>query len=328
MTKQPIIQVNNLRKVYTYHRKQPGLWGSVKAFFHREILEKEAVKGISFDIDEGEFVGFIGPNGAGKTTTLKMFSGVLYPSGGSANVLGYTPYERKHNYLEQMAFIMGQKSSLFWSLPAMELFLLICDIYEIPKKRFKKSLGLLSNLLDAKDFLDIQVRKLSLGQRMKCELIAGLLHMPKVLFLDEPTIGLDVVSQKMIREFFMRYNKETKATIILTSHYLEDIRSLCKRIIFIDKGVIIFDGQLNDLIERYAPDVHLTVTFVDKISDSILEKLKSLGTLKEDKEHFKIQISVKRGKSAETAKEILNQFTVSNILIEEPTLQEVVTHMS
>ena len=277
MSSEPVIQVENLKKVYTYHHKQPGIRGSAKSFFRREILEREAVKEISFNIKESEFVGFIGPNGAGKTTTLKMLSGILYPSVGSARVLGFTPHERKSEYLRKLAFIMGQKGSLFWELPAMELFLLSRDIYEIPDGRFRKSLDLLSELLDARDFLDIQVRKLSLGQRMKCELISGLLHMPKILFLDEPTIGLDVVSQKMIREFFLNYNRETKATIILTTHYLEDIQSLCERIIFINEGRILFDGELGDLIREHAGEVHVTLNFVGKVPETALDELRSFG---------------------------------------------------
>lgn len=199
---------------------------------------------------------------------------------------------------------------------------------KLANERFEQSLALLSKLLDAADFLDIEVRKLSLGQRMKCELIAGLLHMPRVLFLDEPTIGLDVVSQKMICDFFRKYNKETNATILLTSHYLEDIHSLCERIIFIDEGTIVFDGRLDDLIKRYAPDVHITVTSVDPMPEETLAELRSLGTLEEDAQDFKVRLRVERSRAADSAKEMLNRLPVSDIRVEEPSLREVVANMS
>ncbi len=327
MEQDSIIDVRDLSRSYTYHRKAPGLVGSLRSFFHRQIVENVAVKQISFSVQEGELVGFIGPNGAGKTTTMKMLSGVLYPTSGSARVLGFTPHLRRNDYLSQIAFIMGQKGSLFWELPAMELFLLLRDMYEIPMAQFKASLDQLSGLLDAEDFLDIQVRKLSLGQRMKCELIAGLLHMPKVLFLDEPTIGLDVVAQKMIREFFYNYNRETNATILLTSHNLEDIRYLCRRIIFINEGSIIYDGPIEDLVQRYAPDVHVTFTFTNRIDTGALARLSTFGNLENEEENLKVHLRVKRDEAAQVSKEVLNGYPVSNVYIEEPPLQEIVAHM-
>lgn len=248
----PIIEVKNLSKTYEYYKKQPGLLASVKGLFRREKLYIEAVKEINFNIEEGELVGFLGPNGAGKTTTLKMLSGILYPSGGEARVLGHIPWKRQKEYQKQFALVMGQKNQLWWDLPAMESFILNKEIYEVPDKEFKYNLAELTELLDVKDILDIQVRKLSLGQRMKCELIAALLHKPKVLFLDEPTIGLDVVAQKNIRDFIKKYSQEEKTTIILTSHYMEDISQLCRRIIIIDLGRIIYDGRLDDLMKKYA----------------------------------------------------------------------------
>lgn len=246
------IEVKNLSKTYEYYKKQPGLLASVKGLFSREKLYTEAVKEINFNIEEGELVGFLGPNGAGKTTTLKILSGILYPSGGEAKVLGHIPWKRQKEYQKQFALVMGQKNQLWWDLPAMESFVLNKEIYEVPDKEFKENLEELTELLDVKDILDVQVRKLSLGQRMKCELIAALLHKPKVLFLDEPTIGLDVVAQKNIRDFIKKYNKEEKTTIILTSHYMEDISQLCQRIIIIDLGRIVYDGRLDDLMKKYA----------------------------------------------------------------------------
>ena len=204
----PIIQVKNLTKTYEYYKKPAGLWNSIKSLFHREKLFAEAVKKINFSINEGELVGFLGPNGAGKTTALKMLSGIIYPTSGEAEVLGFTPWKRQKQFQKQFALVMGQKNQLWWDLPAMESFILNKEIYEVPDKQFKSTLDELVELLDIKDILDVPVRKLSLGQRMKCELVAALLHSPKVLFLDEPTIGLDVVSQNNIREFLKKYNKQ------------------------------------------------------------------------------------------------------------------------
>jgi ABC-2 type transport system ATP-binding protein len=257
----PTIEVKNLVKSYEYYKKQPGLWASVKSLFHREKLLAEAVKNINFEIKEGELVGFLGPNGAGKTTTLKVLSGILYPNGGDVRVLGYDPYKRQKEYQKQFALVMGQKNQLWWDLPAMESFILNKEIYEVSDGDFKNNLDELVNLLDIGDILDIQVRKLSLGQRMKCELVAALLHKPKVLFLDEPTIGLDVVAQKNIRDFIKKYNQEKKTTIILTSHYMEDISQLCQRVIIINLGEIVYDGDLQALVNKYAPYKLLTVTF-------------------------------------------------------------------
>lgn len=272
------IQIQNLSKVYDYYKKQPGLVASLKGLFKREKLYTEAVKSISFDIEEGELVGFLGPNGAGKTTTLKMLSGILHPSSGSASVLGYTPHKRQKEYQKQFALVMGQKNQLWWDLPAMESFILNKEIYEVSDEDFKTNLDELVELLDIKDILDVQVRKLSLGQRMKCELVAALLHKPRILFLDEPTIGLDVVAQKNIRDFLKRYNQQNKTTIILTSHYMEDIKELCRRVIIIDHGQIGYDGPLDDLVKQYADHKILHVDFDHKVETKTLDdfgKIKS-----------------------------------------------------
>jgi ABC-2 type transport system ATP-binding protein len=267
----PTIQIQNLSKVYDYYKKQPGLLASLKGLFKREKLYTEAVKSISFDIEEGELVGFLGPNGAGKTTTLKMLSGILHPSSGSAEVLGFTPHKRQKEYQKQFALVMGQKNQLWWDLPAMESFILNKEIYEVPDQEFKENLDELVELLGIRDILDVQVRKLSLGQRMKCELVAALLHKPKILFLDEPTIGLDVVAQKNIRDFLKKYNQQHKTTIILTSHYMEDIKELCKRVIIIDHGEIGYDGALDELVKTYADHKILHVDFDRQVPKKDLE---------------------------------------------------------
>ncbi len=325
MNQQPIIEVESLTRTYTYHRREFGLKGAIRSFFHRKIETIEAVKAISFRVDPGEFVGFIGPNGAGKTTTLKMLSGVLHPTGGTVNVLDHTPHERRNDFLRQIGFVVGQKDSLFDELPAMELFLLMRDVYEIPAADFEHALDTLAGLLDVGDLLDIQTRRLSLGQRMKCELISCLLHMPRVLFLDEPTIGLDVASQKMIRDFFRDYNRETGATILLTSHYLEDIKSLCERIIFIDHGNILYDGPLDEVMERYAPSVHISFSTEEGKADDRAKAVSCLGKVDYDDADGVFRLRVDRSRSSDVARQILNTCPVNSILIEEPSLEEVVT---
>ena len=242
-----LIKVENLVKNYDYYSKEQGLRNSFKNIFKRNKLIKEAVKGISFNISAGEIVGFIGPNGAGKTTTLKILSGIIYPTSGIALVDGFTPWERKKQFKMNFSIVMGQKTQLNWDLPALETFYLNKHIYEIKDADYKSSLNELTELLEVGDLVKKQVRRLSLGERMKMEFIAALLHRPKILFLDEPTIGLDLISQKTIRDFIRHYNKMTNATILLTSHYMNDIESLCKRSIIINEGVIAYDGNLSNI---------------------------------------------------------------------------------
>lgn len=317
-----IIEVKNLSKTYEYYKKQPGLWASIRGLFKREKLFTEAVKNVNFNIEEGELVGFLGPNGAGKTTTLKMLSGILYPTSGEARVLGYIPHKRQAEYQKQFALIMGQKNQLWWDLPAMESFILNKEIYEVSDKDFKENLDELVELLDIRDILDVQVRKLSLGQRMKCELVTALLHKPKVLFLDEPTIGLDVVAQKNIRDFIKKYNKEKKTTILLTSHYMEDIKELCKRVIIIDRGVIIYDGRLDDLIKKYAPYKILNIIFNGEgVKEADVKKYGIIHKFNP----YSVSFEVAREKVKDVAAAILSSdLPVDDILIEEVEADEVV----
>lgn len=315
-----IISVNHLSKTYEYYRKAPGFLSSVKSLFHREKLYTNAVKKISFSIDEGELVGFLGPNGAGKTTTLKMLSGILYPSDGEAKVLGYTPWERKKEYQKQFAIVMGQKNQLWWDLPAMESFILNKEIYEVPDRNFRETIDELTELLDVKDILDVQVRKLSLGQRMKCELIAALLHRPRVLFLDEPTIGLDVVSQQKMREFIKKYNTTKRTTILLTSHYMEDVEALCARVIIINFGSIIYDGALADLVGKYVDHKIVTVSFTKEVLRRDLEKL---GTVREYESQY-VVLEIANRHVKERAAEILTSMPVDDILIDEAPVEEVI----
>src|SRR3954467_1538190 len=238
----PAIEVNGLTKAFRTYKKLPGFGGAIRGLFHRQYETTVAVKDVSFKIEPGELVGFLGPNGAGKTTTLKMLSGLLYPTSGSARVLGYTPWKREDGYRRQFALLLGQKNQLWWDLPARESLELNAKIYGIPRPTLERTVAELTELLQVKEKLSVMVRELSLGERMKMELIAALLHQPKALFLDEPTIGLDVISQKTVREFLREYNARRRTTILLTSHYMADIQALCKRVIIIDHGKIFFDG--------------------------------------------------------------------------------------
>lgn len=316
----PIISVKHLKKYYKVYKKEPGLWGSIKSLWHREYQEVKAVDDVSFDIEEGEIVGFIGQNGAGKTTTLKVLSGLLYPTDGEISVLGYNPWERKTEFQKQFALVMGQKNQLWWDLPAMESFLLNKAIYEVPDAQFKKTLNKLVDLLDVKEVLNVQVRKLSLGQRMKCELIAALLHSPKVLFLDEPTIGLDVVMQKVLRDFIRDYNKEFGATIILTSHYMDDVKELCKRAIIIDHGHKIFDGKLQDIIDTYARNKIVSVILSDKVSK---EKLEKFGEIK-SYDYPQATLLVPRKQAAQIAGKMIAELPIEDVNIEEPPIEAII----
>jgi ABC-2 type transport system ATP-binding protein len=319
-SEKPIIHLKNLKKYFKVYRKQPGLWGSIQSLWHREYEEVRAVDDISFDIHQGEIVGFIGQNGAGKTTTLKVLSGLLYPSSGEVSVLRFNPWDRKPEFQKQFALVMGQKNQLWWDLPAMESFLLNKAIYEVPDKQFETTLNKLMDLLDVRDIVNIQVRKLSLGQRMKCELIAALLHNPKVLFLDEPTIGLDVVMQKVLRDFIKAYNKEFGATIILTSHYMGDVKELCKRAIIIDHGHKIFDGDLQKIIDKFAKNKILSLIFSEKVTEKSLEKY---GEVK-DFEFPKATVLVPREKATKMAAEMLAKLPIADVNIEEPSIEAII----
>lgn len=315
-----LINVKNLKKYYRVHEKDPGLVGSLKSLFSRKYREVKAVDDISFEISEGEIVGFIGPNGAGKTTTLKCLSGLLYPTDGKVEVLGFTPWDRKPEFQKQFALVMGQKNQLWWDLPPMETFILNREIYEVPKDQYNETLDKLIGLLDVKDILNIQVRKLSLGQRMKCELIAALIHNPKVLFLDEPTIGLDVVMQKVMRDFLKEYNRQFKSTILLTSHYMGDVKELCERVIIIDSGKILFDGQLQNVIDRFARNKILTIVFSQDIDQ---RKLAEFGDVREYK-FPEAKVTVKREDATKKAAKLLEEFPVADLVIEEPPIEAII----
>lgn len=318
----PVIEVNQLTKQFRTYKKQPGFSGAIKGLFHRQYDQTVAVNNVSFRIEPGELVGFLGPNGAGKTTTLKMLAGLLYPTSGSAKVLGHTPWERHDDYRRQFALVLGQKNQLWWDLPARESLELNAKIYGIPPDRFNRIVAELTELLAVKDKLNVSVRELSLGERMKMELIASLLHQPKVLLLDEPTIGLDVVSQKTVREFIARHNSEHKTTILLTSHYMADIQELCERVIIIDHGKLFFDGKLSEIVDRFA-DFKLVTIQCEKADQYPAENLSRFGEVVE-KSAGSVQLKVKRDRVIPVCKALLDELPVTDIDIQEVPIENVI----
>ena len=276
------IEVKNLTKYFTIFKRSPGLKGAIKSFINRKYEDFYAVNNCSLNIEKGEIIGILGENGAGKTTLMKMMVGLLHPSSGSIKINGYIPWQRKNQFLKQISIVMGQKNQLWWDIPASESFLLNQSIYEIDKQRFQKQLDELVDLLDVKDKLNVQVRRLSLGERMKMEIIASLLHNPKIVFLDEPTLGLDVISQSRIRDFIKYYNEQNSTTFVITSHYIKDIQELCKRVHVIHKGSSLYDGDFNDLIKKINPKSKLIFDFKNRPPDKDLETLK-------DKYNIKVQ---------------------------------------
>jgi ABC-2 type transport system ATP-binding protein len=318
----PTIEATGLTKTFRTYKKQPGFRGAIKGLFRREYEQTAAVKDVSFKIEPGELVGFLGPNGAGKTTTLKMLAGLLYPTGGSARVLGYVPWERDDGYRRQFALLLGQKNQLWWDLPARESLDLNAKIYGISAADLERTVSEMTELLDVRDKLNVSVRELSLGERMKMELIASLLHKPRVLLLDEPTIGLDVISQKTVREFLRRHNATQKTTILLTSHYMADIQELCERVIIIDHGTIFFDGKLSDVLDRFA-DFKLVTIQCDGAANPPAESLRKYGEIVEQSAGS-IRLKVKRDRVIATCKTLLDEVPVTDIDIQEVPIEDVI----
>jgi len=318
----PLIEVQALSKAFRSYKKEPGFRGAMRGLFDRRYEQTRAVDQVSFTIEQGELVGFLGPNGAGKTTTLKMLSGLLHPTSGSARVLGYVPWERQDGYRRQFALLLGQKNQLWWDLPARESLELNGKIYGLSTTVFQRTVDELTELLTVRDKLDVMVRELSLGERMKMELIAALLHQPKVLFLDEPTIGLDVVSQKTVREFLRLHNARQKTTILLTSHYMTDIQELCQRVIIIDKGKISFDGRLGEIIDRFADFKIVTISWQTGANFPAVD-FNRFGELVENSAN-RIQLKVKRDQVIAVCKELLDKVPVNDIDIQEVPIEDVI----
>lgn len=316
----PAVETKDLTKHYVSVKKAPGITGAIKGLFTREKTTVEAVKSVNLSIEQGELVGFLGPNGAGKTTTLKMLTGILYPTSGEAKVLGHTPWDRNFDMLRNISLVMGNKNQLWWDLPAWDSFVVLRELYEVSDEQFKRRTDFLIESLQITDKIHTQVRKLSLGERMKCELVAALLHSPKVVFLDEPTIGLDVVSQKRIRDFLKQLHREDNCTIILTSHYMQDVQELCDRVVVIDHGSMVYEGTLDALSREFSDVRRLRLTFGEQID---VEDLKKYGTIIEH-EDTTVVLEVPRARTAQITGAVLQNFPVNDVGIEEVSIEEVV----
>jgi len=317
----PPINVQQLSKTYQVPEREAGFAASVRSFFKRRNKDVPAVQKVTFEIHQGEIVGFLGPNGAGKTTTLKMLSGLLHPTGGAAQVLGFTPWELKPDYLRTMTLVMGQRNRLSWDIPAADSFLLNQAIYRLPDDQYKATYKELDELLELAPLMKKPVRNLSLGERMKCELAAGLLHRPRVLFLDEPTIGLDITAQARIREFLREYNRRTGATILLTSHYMADVTALCERVLIIHHGQLKYDGSLTDLSRKIAPFKLIGI----RLSEADSHDLSPYGTeVTNEEEAEKRYIEVPAAEAAHITSRLLAELPIHDITIADPPIESVI----
>jgi ABC-2 type transport system ATP-binding protein len=320
-----VIDVRSLSKHYRVHRRPPGLGAALRAVFRRRYETVKAVDGIDFSVGEGERVGFLGPNGAGKTTTLKMLSGLLHPTAGEIRVAGHVPRRREAAFLKQITLVMGQKQQLIWDLPPAETFAMNRAIYEVPRPRFEETLAELVALLELGDLLQKPTRQLSLGERMKCELAAALLHRPKVLFLDEPTIGLDVSMQATVRGFVRAYNERFGATVLLTSHYMEDVIQLCPRVIVIDRGRLIYDGDLRALSLKIRPDKRILVRFANGGGASAPELARFGEVVSAEPGQATLQVAAEEVSGV--VARMLGALPVTDLTVEDPPLEEVLSEL-
>lgn len=314
------IEIENLSKIYRVNRKKEGLLAAVRGLFRPEYELIHAVRSISLTVEQGEFVAFLGPNGAGKTTTLKLLSGIITPTSGTARVLGHIPWRRENAYRKRFALVMGQKNQLWWDLPAAESFRLHQQIYEIPPEQFVRTRDELTEMLGVRGLIDRPVRELSLGERMKMELIAALLHSPEVLFLDEPTIGLDVVAQYTIQQFLREYQAQKRTTIILTSHYMKDVAALCRRVVVIFGGRIIYDGSLSNLVDHLGAYKIITIRFSNGTPSGDLGRFGQILL----REPPRVKLRVPRGEATEVVRAILAQYSAEDVSVEDPPLEELI----
>jgi ABC-2 type transport system ATP-binding protein len=319
----PLIEAQSLTKVYRVFQKKEGLLGAVRGLFRREYKEVRAADGVSFAIEPGEIVGFLGPNGAGKTTTLKLLSGLIYPTSGTARVLGFVPWERHDAFRRQFSLVMGQKNQLWWDLPAADSFQLHKEIYSLPAEQFTQTLGDLTELFDVQELTRQPVRELSLGERMKMELIAALLHRPTLLLLDEPTIGLDVVAQVKIQKCLKEYNAQRGVTMLLTSHYMRDVEALCQRVLIINHGRLIYDGALSGITEQFGQSKLVRLQFAGDVPANELERFGEV----ERREGPIAELRVERPRVAEAVSAILDQHTVLDISVEDPPLETMIAQV-
>jgi ABC-2 type transport system ATP-binding protein len=315
---EPAVSLRDLKKVYVVNEQESGTRAALRGLLHRRKVEVEAVSGISFDVRPGEVVGFLGPNGAGKTTTLKMLSGLLHPTSGEATVLGFVPWRREKAYLRQMTLVMGQRNQLIWDIPALSTFELNRAVYGLSNEDYQSMLSELTELLDIGSLLKTPVRNLSLGERMKCEIAVSLLHRPKAVFLDEPTIGLDVTMQRRIRSFIAEYNKRYNATVLLTSHYMADVEALCKRVVVIHHGRLLFDGELAALVQKFSSYKTIVVELGECGAD-----LSSYGEVVSC-EDGRVTLRVLKAETARITGRILADLPVIDLLVEDPPIEEVI----
>jgi ABC-2 type transport system ATP-binding protein len=318
-----MISVRDLRKHYQVHKRPPGLWEATRALFHRKYSTVKAVDGISFEIKAGERVGFLGPNGAGKTTTLKVLAGLLHPTSGEVHVGDFAPHRREDAFLSSIMLVMGQKQQLLWDLPPSETFELNRAIYGVPRAQFKKTIDELTELLNLADLVNKPTRQLSLGERMKCELVAALIHRPRVLFLDEPTIGLDVSMQTTMRTFIKEYNERYGATLMLTSHYMDDVAALCPRVIVIDKGLLSYDGPLDELVRRVRPEKRLVLQLERPAERTALEGIGKVVSC--NGVSAVLQVTQDQVNAAVTR--ALSTLAVKDLTVENPPLEEVMSEL-
>ncbi|MBI3158067.1 MAG: ATP-binding cassette domain-containing protein [Chloroflexi bacterium] len=320
----PAIHVRDLTKVFKVPERDAGLKAATLSLFKRKYKEVRAVDSIAFDIQPGEVVGFLGPNGAGKTTTLKMLAGLLYPTSGELDVLGYLPEKRQKDFLRQITLVMGQRSQLNWDIPAIDSFELNRAIYSIPRKQYEETRDELIELMLLGDLINKPVRNLSLGERMKVEAVGALLHRPQVLFLDEPTIGLDVTMQRRIRRFIQEYNARYNATVLLTSHYMADVQALCKRVIVIHHGKLLYDGGLAGLVERFSAMKTLSVTFSDMNGHA--PDFSTFGTVI-SQEPNRVSLRVGKAETPNVTARMLADLPVTDLTVEDPPIEEVIEHV-
>ncbi|MFW7379137.1 MAG: ABC transporter ATP-binding protein [Oligoflexus sp.] len=316
-----MIECRQLSKSFTQYQKEPGLRGSIKSFIKRRYVKKHAVEGFDLKVNKGEMIGLLGPNGAGKTTLMKMFTGIIVPSSGELSVMGYEPFQRSMGFRKKIALVMGQKSQLWWDIPAMDSFLLLQKYYEIPQQTFQDRLNELVSLLDVKSLLHVHVRKLSLGERMKMELMASLLHNPEVIFLDEPTIGLDLVAQQKIREFIASYQKQHDTTVILTSHYMADVAALCSRIVLILNGRKRFDGSITTFENILGREKFVTMSFHEAVNsqDPVWQNLDAQWNAS----FTKVDLRIAEQELRQTTIDILQRFPVSDLSTEKLPIERV-----
>ncbi len=321
----PIISVRYLKKSFRTHRRGQGLLEAIKSIFKRQYVTSHALKGINFSVDKGELVGFIGPNGAGKSTCIKALCGVLHPTEGEVKVMGYTPWTDRERYVKHIGVVFGQKSQLWWDLPAIDTFYLHKGIYEIPEKQFNQRLGHMMKLLEVEDVAHIPVRDMSLGERMKCEAIAALLHNPEVVFFDEPTIGMDVIAKDRLRKFVQDINKKYKTTFIFTTHNMDDIEKLCKRVMIINRGELVYDGLFEDIKRKYVHSKFLNIKFDERIGPLSLPAHSK--SLKKTGFEATIEVDITKQRIDVVVEHLIKKFSVADITISDPPIDEIIAEI-